>query len=178
MQRFVLRVRHRLTIIESRAIRRRLNLFVMINSMFGTLISIRKNLALCLALCMPCQAMHAAHCVCTSDCCCQYEGAEYGERVIQCNCSCCSGSVCCSPDDDQSQGQPCHCECHEIPLYGLPLSQLTSCSLSESLLGGVGLLACATSNGLDLSRQQTFVDTQNTSCTVQQPCIFFCRFLL
>jgi len=152
--------------------------FVMINNMLETFVSIRKNLALCLALCMPCQAICAAHCICASDCRCQHESVGHDECFNPCNCSCCSEFVCSLPDDGQSQDRPCHCECHELPIYGLPLSQVTLCSLSESLLGGVSLLMCTTSDGLDLSSQQAIVDTQSTSCTVQQPCIFFCRFLL
>ncbi len=149
--------------------------FVTINNMLGTSDSVRKYLTLCLALCMPCQAICTAHCMCMLDCC-QCESAEYGECVNQSNCSCCSKCDCSLSDDGQSPGQPCRCEYRGLPPYGLPLSQVASSSLSESL--GVSLLSCTTPCGLDLSRQQAIVDTQSTSCTVQQPCIFFCRFLL
>jgi len=140
--------------------------------------SIRNAVAICLALCMPCQTVFVAGCICTSECPCQSNVTPRCECESQCNTLICSGCVCCSCDSTQPQGKPCSCKCRQLPLSGLPLSQQNTRSLSETLQLDSSFISCTTLNPLDLLRQITLRDTQNASCMVQQPCILFCRFLL
>ncbi len=140
--------------------------------------SIRNAVAICLALCMPCQTMFAAGCICTSECPCLSDATRHSERESQCNTLICSGCVCCSCDSTQPLGQSSSCKCHQLPLSGLPLSQQNTRSFSETVQLDTSAISYATSNHLDLLRQITLRDTQNASCMMQQPCILFCRFLL
>jgi len=158
--------------------------------MFGKFASIRNTVAICLALCMPCQAVLAGHCLCaaglsmstcccqTSACCCQQEITELDGRESLSNSPCCVGYACSSCDSEQPPRDPCNCGCQELPPDSLPLHQEDSRFLAEVLQVDTGLISCATLLQLDAPRQATYADTQNASCLVQQPCILFCRFLL
>ena len=146
--------------------------------MFAKFASIRNIVAICLALCMPCHALVAPGCICTSDCPCQSNVTPRCECESHCNTSDHSDSVCCSCNCTQPKGQPCSCKCHQLPFSGLPFSQQNTRCLSEILLVDSSFISFVTSNDVELMRQSAFADAQFTYCVVQQPCILFCRFLL
>lgn len=146
--------------------------------MFEKFASIRSVVAVCLALCMPCQVVFAARCICTSDCPCQDNITSHSQCESQCNTSICSACACCPCDCSHQEGTPCSCKCHKLPLNGLPLSQQNTRSLSEILQFDSGFALGTSSDQLDILRQFTFADAQDIPCVVQQPCILFCRFLL
>ena len=144
--------------------------------MFEKFASIRNVVAVCLALCMPCQAVFATGCICTSDCPCQSDITSRGECESQSNTSICPGCACC-PCECSEQGKPCSCKCRKLPLSGLPISQESTRSLSEIVQVDTGSNSGAALNHIK-SRRFTFTDAQDIFCVVQQPCIIFCRFLL
>ena len=146
--------------------------------MLRKLTNIRNVVAICLALCMPCQTVLAALCFCSSECGCPDERAEHEECDSQCKPPCCSSTVASPCARVQPQQEPCQCKCHEPPLNGLPLSQQETRSLSKTLQQNASAISIATSSSLDLSHLTGLADSKNTSCLVQQPCILFCRFLL
>jgi len=137
----------------------------------------RSAVALCLALCLPCQAMFAASCLCSSECNCQCDGTRVCESESQHKTCCCSECTCGSCDNTQP-GQPGDCQCRILPLSGLPFSQQDSRPLQETLQVETHAIVCIASNPLDLSNPLSFVFSQNASCVVQRPCILFCCFLL
>ncbi len=151
---------------------------VVINSMFGNTVSIRNAVALYLAMSVPCQAVFAAYRTYTPDCRYQCECEENSKCKPPCNSLYRTGCVCSSRNNTQPQSQSCNCECHKLPLEGLPLSQQNSRSLSEILRCNASALSCALSNIFDLSHETTFAGSQSSSNMMQQPCILFCRFLL
>ena len=145
--------------------------------MFLQFATIRKIVAVCLVLYMPCQVAMARQCNCTecsAKCC---SGTLTGpERPMSCT-VCLGRRNCNACDSNHTNKLPCKCNCHKAPLGDLPRSSQDSLSISEliefaTIFGHWQRLARwdTSCDSIDFPMLKAFWSPLDT-------CVLLCRFL-